>query len=369
MYCTVQYCVTTSNVSNPTLISFAHFYESFDIFLVFDHHKANRGFGGCRPEGPFVITMEKEREARRRNESAFTNSRSGKKRRRGAQMPIQEAQLSSRNDRANRPHHQGNKNADDQGNNYAIVNDNALHMIVLRPSHHEIQCQLLTMALLQVASKENRPSNIQLTPSTNSGKASSCTDDSIDMDRKVIDSLARTLSETNSNQIYQNRLVHIMEDLQHCHPNLLAKANHFVLVLTENDVSTLMVQASLSCKPTDDTTSGVLLDHYQTWLRQKLSCLPNAQDYVTMQRISIVLLLEENQETSASTTTMSLVAEAVTSTAGGVNSKASSSTLLIPTFVCRPDQPSSCQTVARMLWRRLELGQRETNFSSPLLVL
>lgn len=193
--------------------------------------------------------------------------------------------------------------------------------LVASDANNEALCKPLALALLQVASANKR------------SRLDSVGD-------KIAAALARTLECKKP-----KKLVHMVTNLEKSTTQeLLSRVQHTVVVLTHNDITTMAAQIA---------TSGSrqpipkLIEH--PLVKKTLAKLP--ADSGLLQQISIVLLVSQDEEDPATIAALSTKKKPA-----------------IPIFPCRPDEPISCQTVARMLWKRLKMGQGEKlDYASPLL--
>ena len=237
--------------------------------------------------------------------------------------------------------------------------DNRSNMVLLTnaANNHAHKTKALAKALLQVASLNRSSSN-----SSSSIRTRTCV--------KIIESLERTLADQRSNSVKAKRSVHVVEYPadQGCAERIptttiMNGADHIVLILSASDIAGTSTQTASNRK---SKTTQPLWDH--PLVQQGLSHLPacgildaNCQDPVSRHhRTTIVLLATQEEEDN---TTLQVLE---TATGKKKTSAASTTTSHNPTiFLCRPNDPISCHSVARMLWRRLELGK--SSQVSPLL--
>jgi hypothetical protein len=203
-------------------------------------------------------------------------------------------------------------------------------------TQNESFCQSLAMALMQVASS--------ISSNHNRGKPLWCSGNtSCSPDHKVVEALERTMERwktKSSTRRAKRRLVHVVETVQK-HSPLIANASHAVVVLSTEDILTWYAQEAAKLALTTERKFKPLPADQHPLVQECLSSLPNPTDTILLQKISIVLLIRQVEDAE----TVDFLASTL---------KPNKKTLCIQSFVCRPDEPSSCQTVARMLWNRLD---------------
>ena len=219
-------------------------------------------------------------------------------------------------------------------------NKSSFRMVLVSPN--EAAVQPLAKALLQVVS--TRPA-YGFDPTTNNYMNA--------MEQKIVGALARALSDQRPEKLRPHHSIHVMESLISGNSNqLVSNADHIVIALSASDIQSMVTSSATATRIS--RRAPVLLDHHPL-VQQTLKALKHSRDSILMQRISIVALFRQDEDDPI----------ALSSIAATKNKK--SSTAAIPIFLCRPDQTSSCQAVAQMLWKRLKIGQR-TTWANPILL-
>jgi len=186
------------------------------------------------------------------------------------------------------------------------------------------------------------------------------------MDDKILQALARTLKDSEPPTAIRKkrRVVHVVETLQNMLPpsnddtqhnnnnNNNTYCDHVVFVVTVNDMmaaskATAIATAEPPLEARDQSTQhnhqeNIIWDH-PLLQSEILNHISNPKDAILLGRLTVVLLIPQNQEDP---TTLDLMRAA---------SNRGKSTSV---FICRPDEPPSCYNAARILWSRLEKGQR-----------
>lgn len=222
----------------------------------------------------------------------------------------------------------------------------AVDMVLI--AQRESCCQSLAMALMQVASSLSSNHN-RGRPLWCSGESESCS-----LDHKVVQALERTVERWKTKSLprrAKRRLVHVIEaepETVPQHSQLISHAAHVVIVLSTEDITTWYAQeaAQLAFSSTTERTFKSLPADQHPLVQACLSSLPNPTDTILLQKISVVLLIRQIEDAET--------VDFLASTFHHPGKQPHRKTLCLSSFVCRPDEPSSCQTVARILWTRLD---------------
>lgn len=205
----------------------------------------------------------------------------------------------------------------------------ASHMILMCSS--EYMCKPLAKALLEIPAAKKAPSRTSVTAR------------SPNHEHKILTSLDRIISDKRKAKLNSKCAIHVMECLDVTAHQRVSRADHIVVILCATDIISMTASSATS------RHCPVVWDH--PLVQHTMKNLHCRKDALLLQRFSIVLLLRQDEEDQAILTILTV-------------SKRKSS---IPIFICRPDQTSSCQRVAQVLWKRLHIAQRNAG-ACPLLL-
>ncbi|CAB9499124.1 expressed unknown protein [Seminavis robusta] len=231
-------------------------------------------------------------------------------------------------------------------------------MVLLTPTASN--CEPLALALHQVASTMSRNHN-RGRPLWSSASHNGHVGGRLD--HKVVATLERTLERQKSKSSSRRAKPHLVHVVtvgttmiqQPQTRSIVAQADHIAVVLSSEDVLTWLAQESAKTNnPRNFKPPPV--DHHPLVEECLQHYLSNPSDAILLQRISIVLLIRPTEDSE--------MMESLVST-WKAHTK---NTVSIDSFVCRPEEPSSCHMVAKMLWTRLHQSRSpdETQLSQLL---